>query len=284
MTDPSDYRLLRISQEGRVRLIEMNVAEKRNPVGFAMAEELHDAVTKADKDDGVHCIIIGAVGKIFSGGHDLSPEGVQDYIDKGGTPETMWSSCEDAFFRKMGLDIWNTDTPTIARVQGAAVLGGFSLANVCDLIVASEEAMFWSPSARMHGFAAEIFMEPWVMGGGRRAKEHLFTGEQMTAAEAYRVGMVNRVVPREELESATMALAQTIAKNPKLGLKMCKRAVNETMNAQGLRQALDQAFLLHTFSKWTGAYQEETWKPMVAKIQGEGLGSYLKRRDDDFKE
>jgi enoyl-CoA hydratase len=262
----------------------MNVAEKRNPVGFGMAEELHSAVMAADADPNVHVIIIGGIGNVFSGGHDLSAEGLQDYIDLCGTPEAMWSGCEDAFFRKAGLDIWNTDTPTIARVQGAAVLGGFSLANVCDLIVASEDAIFWSPSARMYGFAAEIFMEPWVMGGGRRAKEHLFTGDQMSAAEAYRVGMVNRVVPREKLNEATMVLAQTIAKNPKLGLKMCKRAVNDTMNAQGLRQALDHAFLLHTFSKATAAYQEEMWKPMVDKIKGEGLGSYLKDRDDEFNE
>ena len=276
------YERLLISQNGAVRTIEMNVPEMRNPLGFAMADELNHAVRAADSDPETHVIIIGGVGKVFCGGHDLSAKGVQDYIDDCGTPEAMWEGCEKSFFHKAGLDIMNTDTPTIARVQGAAVLGGFSLVNCCDLIVASEEAVFWSPSARMYGFSVEMFMEPWVMSA-RRAKEHLFTGDPMSAAEAYRVGMVNRVVPREELESATIALAQHIGKNPKLGLKMCKRAVNQTMNAQGLRESLEYSFLLHIFSKATSAYQEEAWKPLVAKVRGGGLGSYLKDRDADFK-
>ena len=118
--------------------------------------------------------------------------------------------------------------------------------------------------------------------GGRRAKEFLFTGDPMGAAEAYRIGMVNKVVPRAELEGATMTLAQHIAKNPALGLKLVKRAVNNTLENQGFRKALEYAFLLHIFSKATHGYQQEMWQPLMATVRGDGLAAYLKSRDRAF--
>ncbi len=279
----ADYEGLRITQDGLVRTIEMNRPEKRNPIGWPMADELHRAVIEADKDPDVRVIVIGGVGKVFSGGHDLSPEGLEEYVAACGTPEELWAQEEKFFFHKSGLDIWNTDTPTIARVQGWAVLGAFALANVCDLIVAAEDTKFWTPGVRMYNFGAEVHMEPWVMGA-RRAKEFLFTGDPMDAAEAYRVGMVNQVVPVNDLDSATMKLAQHIAKNPALSLKLAKRAINHTMDLQGLGQSLEYAFLLHVFGHATDAFQREMWKPMIDQVNRQGLVSYLKQRDQPFGE
>jgi enoyl-CoA hydratase len=236
----------------------------------------------ADADPETRVIILGAIGPTFSGGHDLSPQGLKEYVAECDTPENLWAAEEKYFFHQQGLDIWNLDKPTIARVQGAAVLGGFVLANVCDLIVAGEDAIFWTPAVRMYNFCAEVFLEPWVMGA-RRAKEYLFTGEQMGAQEAYRVGMVNRVVPNEELNAATMTLAQQIGKNPPLGLKMAKRAVNRTMDYQGLRNALEYNFLLHVFGHATAEFQEKLWKPLIEKVNDDGFVSYLQSRDTPFK-
>ena len=280
--DIKTYARILVSQNGAVRTIEMNVPDKRNPLGFPMVEEINQAVKAADADPDVRVIIIGGIGKVFSGGHDLSAQGLREYVAACATPEALWSQEEKYFFYKQGLDIWNTDKPTIARVQGAAVLGGFVLANVCDLIVASEEAVFWTPAARMYNFCAEIFMEPWVMGA-RRAKEYLFTGDPMPAAEAYRVGMVNRVVPLDQLEKATMDLAQHIAKNPALGLKFVKRAVNRTMDFQGLNQSLEYSFLLHVFGHATDGFQRNIWKPMIDKVNKDGFVAYLAERDGPFK-
>ena len=280
--DNKTYERILVSQNGAVRTIEMNVPDKRNPLGFPMVEEINQAVKAADADPDVRVIIIGGIGKVFSGGHDLSAQGLREYVAACATPEALWSQEEKYFFYKQGLDIWNTDKPTIARVQGAAVLGGFVLANVCDLIVASEEAVFWTPAARMYNFCAEIFMEPWVMGA-RRAKEYLFTGDPMPAAEAYRVGMVNRVVPLDQLEKATMDLAQHIAKNPALGLKFVKRAVNRTMDFQGLNQSLEYSFLLHVFGHATDGFQRNIWKPMIDKVNKDGFVAYLAERDGPFK-
>jgi len=277
-----NYERILVSQDGPVRTIEMNVPEKRNPLGFPMVGELSHAIKSADSDPDTRVIILGAVGASFSGGHDLSAQGLKEYVAECGTPEDLWSTEEKYFFHKQGLEIWNLDKPVIARVQGAAVLGGFSLANACDLIVAADDAIFWTPAVRMYNFCAELFMEPWVMGS-RRAKEYLFTGEQMGAEEAYRVGMVNRVVPRAEMEEATMTLAQHIGKNPPLGLKMAKRAVNKTMDFQGLRNALDYNFLLHVFGHATGEFQEKLWKPLIEKVNKDGFASYVESRDSAFK-
>ena len=277
MSDAPFERLL-IRQDGPVRTIEMNLPEQSNPFGFRMAAELDRAFKAANEDADTKVIILGSVGATFSGGHDLGPEGLTDYATLCPTPEAMWEECEETFFKKGGLDIWELDKPTIARVQGAAVAGSFALANVCDLIVAADDAFFWMPSPMMYGPGAEIFMEPWVMGS-RRAKEFLFTNEKMPAEEAYRIGMVNRVVPRADLESATLELAQRIAKQPALGLKFAKRAINKTMEMQGFRQAMEYNFLLHVLSKATDAQQSKLWKPLFEKVMESGLTSYLKTRE-----
>ena len=104
----------------------------------------------------------------------------------------------------------------------------------------------------------------------------------MSAAEAHRVGMVNRVVPVHELVAATLELAQHISKNPALGLKLVKRAVNRTMDYQGLTKSLEYAFLLHVFSKATEEYQQKMWKPLVDQVNKEGLKAFLKARDGEF--
>ena len=90
----------------------------------------------------------------------------------------------------------------------------------------------------------EVFKHPWELGA-RQAKELLFTGERITADRARELGMVNRVVPREELREATSALAETIAEMPRFGLALAKKAVNATQGAMGQRAALDSAFALH---------------------------------------
>ncbi len=106
--------------------------------------------------------------------------------------------------------------PTIASVQGACIAGGLMLAWVCDLIVASDDAFFSDPVVRMGIPGVEYFAHPWVLGT-RFAKEILYTGDRFSAQRAYEVGMVNRVVPREELESETLALAARIAEMPRFG-------------------------------------------------------------------
>jgi enoyl-CoA hydratase len=138
----------------------------------------------------------------------------------------------------------NIPKPTIAQVQGKCIAGGLMLAWVCDLIVASDDAMFSDPVVQMGVCGVEYFAHPWELGA-RKAKEMLFTADWVTAEEAHRLGMVNHVVPRDELESFTLALAQKIAEKPSFALKLAKEAVNQTLEAQGQWQAMLAVFNLH---------------------------------------
>jgi enoyl-CoA hydratase len=121
------------------------------------------------------------------------------------------------------------------------------LAFVCDLIVAADDAFFADPVVRMGIPGVEYFAHPWVLGP-RAAKEILYTGDRFSAQRAYEWGMVNRVVPRVELEAETFAVAERIAAMPGFGLALTKRAVNQCEDAMGMRNGMDSVFGLHHFA------------------------------------
>ena len=114
----------------------------------------------------------------------------------------------------------------------------------CDLVVASEDAEFSDPVVAFGVNGHEFFVHAWELGH-RKAKEMLFTGEAITAAEGKVLGMVNQVVPREELEACTLEMAEKIAQRPTVGLKFAKLSVNQSLDAQGLWTAVQSAFNLH---------------------------------------
>ena len=137
--------------------------------------------------------------------------------------------------------------PTIAMVHGACIAGGLMLAWVCDMIVASEDAFFQDPVVRMGIPGVEYFAHVHELNP-RIAKEFLFLGERMAADRAYMMGMVNRVVPREDLQSTTYDIAARIAKQPRLGLALTKTVINRIEELQGLRTSMDIAFGHHHFA------------------------------------
>jgi enoyl-CoA hydratase len=137
--------------------------------------------------------------------------------------------------------------PTIAMVQGACIAGGLMLAWICDVIIASEDAYFSDPVVRMGIPGVEYFAHPWVVGP-RFAKEMLYTGQRFSAQRAYEVGMVNRVVRRDELQRAVFDMAARIAAMPRFGLALTKRAVNQCEDQMGLRSGMDAVFGLHHFA------------------------------------
>ena len=132
----------------------------------------------------------------------------------------------------------------IAQVHGACIAGGLMLAWVCDLIIAADDAFFADPVVRMGIPGVEYFAHPWVMGP-RQAKEFLFLGERISAARAYELGMINRVVPRERLAEEVTTVASKISAMPRLGLALTKKAVNQAEDAMGLQVGMDSVFGLH---------------------------------------
>ena len=200
-------------------------------------------------------IILEGSGKHFSGGHDISsPEADHDQ-EYPRVASTWWSpvgrpGAEGRYAREheVYLDMcrrWrDLPKPTIAKIHGACLAGGLALAWSCDLIVASEDAFFADAGARFDNIGIEYFAHPWQMGP-RFAKEFLFTARRVSAEQALAWGMVNRVVPRDQLDAETLSLASEIAEASRLGLALTKKAINHAEDLMGLRSGMDTAFALH---------------------------------------
>ncbi|NHI11340.1 enoyl-CoA hydratase/isomerase [Streptomyces sp. KO7888] len=246
---------VRYEKQGPVATVTMNRPEYRNAQNSAMTYALDRAFYRAAEDDEVKTVVLAGAGKHFSAGHDIGTPERDAHLPFERRAGLWWDhsdkqGAESRFARESEVYLgmcrrWRElPKPVVASVQGACVAGGLMLAWVCDLIVASEDAFFADPVVRMGIPGVEYFAHPWVMPP-RVAKEFLFTGDRMSARRAYEVGMVNRVVPREELAGETQALALRIAEMPRLGLALTKRAVNQAEDLQGLHAGMDSVFGLH---------------------------------------
>lgn len=242
---------LLIEQTGAVRRIWLNRPAARNAQSQQLLDELDRAFGDALADDATRVVVLAGKGQHFSAGHDLK----QAQAERAEfTVEERWAYEEKRYFGYC-MRIWDFPKPTIAQVQGACVAAGFMLANMCDLLVAADDALFSDPVTHTMGAAAtEVLIHPWVMGL-RNAKELLFTGGRMTAVEGKAIGMVNRVVPVARLDEETMALAQRIAAAPPFALRVLKKSLNRSVDVQGMRQALSAHFDVHQLSHVSEEYK-----------------------------
>jgi enoyl-CoA hydratase len=238
----------------KVARITLNRPERRNAQDTDLLYDLNDAFDRAAHDDGIVVIVLAAAGPHFSAGHDLrepDPLGAHARhrtIGTGGGFAAPGAAAVMAREEEIYLGFcerWrNIPKPTIAEVHGKVISGGLMLAWPCDLIVAADDAEFIDNVVSMGVNAVEFFNHPYELGC-RKAKELLFTSAALTAADAERIGMVNRVVPREQLTEAAMDLAAQIARQPPFALKLAKESVNAAQDAAGRPEAIKNAFALH---------------------------------------
>jgi enoyl-CoA hydratase len=241
--------------DGAVAVITMNRPQYRNAQNSAMTYALDQCFYRAAADDDVKVVILAGAGKHFSAGHDIGTPGRDidqsferkaglwwDHVGKQG--EENRYARESEVYLGMCRRWRELPKPTIAMVQGACIAGALMLAWCCDLIVASDDAFFSDPVVKMGIPGVEYFAHPFVMGP-RAAKEFLFTADRVPAGRALQLGMVNHVVPRDQLESETFALAGRIAQMPRLGLALAKKAVNQVEDIMGLQTGMDSVFGLH---------------------------------------
>jgi len=240
-----------------------NRPERRNAESRRLLDELDAALREAVENPEVRVVVLAAKGPHFSAGHDLK-EAQESRANF--TVEQRWEY-EELRYYEYCMRILDCPKPTIAAVQGACVAGGFMVVNMCDLIVASEDAFFSDPVAHSMGAAAvEVLIHPWVMGL-RKAKEILFTGERLTARAAHEAGMVNRVVATDALHGATMEMARKIAAAPPFTLKILKRSLNRVADIQGLRTSLQAHFDTHQLSHVTEAFKSARDTGLAAAIR-----------------
>jgi enoyl-CoA hydratase len=209
----------------------MNRPGALNALNHDLLEALVEAIGEAGRDDEVSVVVLAAAGRAFCAGYDLSEDADEGELDAQG-----WYASLAGGTAQM-LTILDCPKPVIASVQSYCLAGGTDLMLACDLAVAADDAYFGYVDIRFGSGVVSMFL-PWVVGV-RKAKELLFTGEdRVPADEALRIGLVNRVVPRDELGAATMALAQEIAKNEPFVVQTTKRAVNRAWDVAGFRAAM----------------------------------------------
>ena len=249
MSDPERVRYEKV--EDGVARVTLARGDVGNEQDMHMLYQLDAAYVRAAEDDDVRVVILAADGHHFSVGHGFdslfSRDGMQarGFTSGMGAPAVEGSMAweEEVFF---GLS-WrwrNFSKPLIAQVQGMCLAGGMMLAWPADIIVASDDVVFSDPVVMLGLNGVELFLHPWELGP-RAAKEMLFTGDSVSAAEAHRLGMVNHVVPAESLETTAAEIARKIALRPSFALKLAKQSVNAALDAQGQENALKSAFGLH---------------------------------------
>jgi enoyl-CoA hydratase/carnithine racemase len=192
-------------EDERLLWIRLNYPERLNVLHLKMLKEFYEALVEADKDDVVQALLVTGVGKAFSAGADVK-ELMKCDFEKG----LRWMK---AYWRAIEI-MRETGKPVIAAVKGACVAGGHEIAMACDLVVAGRSAKLGQPEILVGSTAMGVGVQllPLIVGE-KRAREMLFTGRLLSAEEAYRIGLVNRVVDDEKVEEETRKLATDIIEN-----------------------------------------------------------------------
>ena len=262
--------------EGRIARVWLNRPEAHNAQNRTLLVQLDEAFLRAEADDDVRVVILAARGKNFSAGHDLGSEAALAERKPGpGQHPTFrgYGATRDPIAEKTYLQEWhfyfqNTcrwrdlRKITIAQVQGNAISAGLMLIWACDLIVAADNAKFSDVvGVRMGMPGVEYYAHPWEFGP-RKAKELLLTGDSLDADEAYRLGMVSKVFPADQLEDKTLEFARRIAERHTMAALLIKDSVNAASDAMGFTEALRHAFHVHELGHAHWAARNENRYPI----------------------
>ena len=258
------FETIRYEVDGPVATITLDRPDAANAQSSQLINDLDAAFDRAGADDTVRVVVLAAEGKHFSAGHDLKEllAGTEHWASMRETPEGKLAHEQTMYFDKL-VRIRDFRKVTIAAVQGTCSAAGMMLACMCDLIVAADDARFSNPVLRMSGVGVELLVEPWELGP-RKAKEFLFCAETISADEAERFGLVNRVVPRAQLADAAREMADKVALVPPLTAEMVKESINHMVDGMGQRESWRYHFMLHQFVSNTPT--------ALAKVEARKLG------------
>lgn len=237
-----------------VRRVVLASPQNRNAQSPDLLYQLDDAFAAAAADDDVRVIILAADGPDFSSGHDLKAGfkvPAENRATLAGGYHAPGIEGHHAFECEAFIGLcrrWrDLPKPTIAQTHGRNIAGALMLLWPMDLIIAADDATFSDPVTAFGANGVEYFAHAFELGA-RKAKELLFAGGKLTAAEAHTIGMVNHVVPVDDLAGFTLELAERIAARPPYALQLAKKSVNQSQDVQGLTSAIDGAFALHTLA------------------------------------
>jgi enoyl-CoA hydratase len=260
----------------RVARLLLNRPEKLNAINDETPKEIKAAIEWANANREIHVIVLEGAGKGFCGGYDLSLFG-EGRIDHPCQQESApWDPMDDYAYMKKNtedfMSLWRSAKPTIAKVHGAAVAGGSDIALCCDLLVMADDARIGYMPTRVWGCPTTAM---WTYRlGPMRAKQMMFTGDTINGKQAADWGLATKSVPVDELEDATMQIANRIAGVPSSHLAMHKMVVNQVMLTMGLEQSQQMATV---FDGITRHNPEGMWFRRYA--QAEGFKAAVQWRD-----
>ena len=211
-----DERVLLYNVDGGICTLTLNRPEKRNPLSTQMLGELQNALEDIGEDKSIKVVIIAANGPVFSAGHDL----------KEMRANTNYAFIHKLFLQcsQMMLSLTRLPQPVIAKVHGIATAAGCQLVASCDLAIASKDARFGTPGVTNGLFCSTPAVAVGRTVGRKHAMEMLLLGELFAAEDAYRFGLINKVVPEDELDDTVMNYAESIASRSTLTMSMGKNA------------------------------------------------------------
>lgn len=262
------YETIILEKEENIATITLNRPEKLNAENPKLAEELIDVFGVVDRDDDVKVVVITGAGRAFCAGADLKERFLKRVEDKKkGIVEDVTRE-----FSEVGcMALARVRRPVIASINGPAIGVGCTLALACDIRIASEKATFGLTFARV-GLMPEFgstYLLPRLIGVGK-ACELVFTARMIDAKEAKEIGLVNQVVPHDELSQKTYEMAKSITKLAPLSIQLSKRALYQGMSATDLASHLQyEAFAVNYL------YGTEDLE--------EGARAFLEKREPTFR-
>jgi enoyl-CoA hydratase/carnithine racemase len=267
--------LVTYAVDGRVGIVSLNRGDKLNAISGDLKRMLVERFHEADGDPATSVVILRAEGRSFCSGYDISPNPARA-ARKGNTLAWHESLTDDV---ALEMTPWDMKKPVVAAVQGHCLGGGCELAMMCDITSAADDAVFGEPEIRFSNVGPALIM-PFVIGQ-KRARELLYLGDTIDAPTALQYGMVNRVVPRAELDAAALKFARRMALIAPEALAGTKLALNRGADAAGFRNAiragLDMVAPLYAARTEVGTKFDEI-------REKDGLGAALRWRGAQFAE
>jgi len=257
MTDAVNHET---RKQGSVALLTLNRPEKMNALNGELITGLREAVEQAEADPDVRVVVLrGAGADAFSAGYDIEPNGDGD----GGVPtvDSLMDNFEESTVHVHA--IWDCNKPVIAAVDGYCLAGGSDIAMACDMVVASENSEFGYPGLRMGGVPPTL-VYPFVMNL-HETKELLFSGKVVDAERARELGMVNRIVPQDDLLDTVMAEVDEIRKMPGNNVRILKHVLNGVAEMQGAKPMFKYSELFDSLGHHT-EYGKEYYR--IARSEG----------------
>jgi enoyl-CoA hydratase len=262
-----NFETISYETEGPLAWLTLNRPDKLNAINSVMVAELNTALDLAERDNEIRVIMLKGEGRAFSAGFDLEMD--SDANDTEALRQELKADFD------IIMRFWDSHKPTIAAVHGYCLGSGMEMALACDVTLAATGCRFGAPEVKF-GSGIVALILPWLCGP-KRAKELLLTGnDRVSSEQAEAWGLVNHVVPAEELIENARKMAYDIARNDSLAVRLTKQAINTSYEIPRMREALEHALELDLVVESTETEESRQFNEI---LENEGAKAAIAWRD-----